>query len=48
MAPPVPSNDCKKKHISEMSHIMCGIDANESTIPKVLECLNLERSLHTK
>ena len=48
MAPPVPSDDCKKKHVPEMSHIVCGIDANESAIPKALEHINLERGLHTQ
>jgi hypothetical protein len=48
MAPPIPSDDCKKKHIPEMSHIVCGINADESTIPKVLECIDLERGLHTQ
>jgi hypothetical protein len=47
MAPPVPSNDHKKKHILEMSHIMHDINANESTIPKAPEHINLKRGLHT-
>jgi len=34
MAPLVPSDDRKKKHIPEMSHIVHGIDADESAIPE--------------
>ena len=48
MAPPVPGDDCKKKQVSEMSYVVCGIDANESAIPEVLECVHLERSLDTQ
>jgi len=48
MAPPVPSDDCKKKHVLEMSHIVRGIDADESAIPKVPERINLKRGLHTQ
>ena len=48
MAPPVPSDDCKKKHIPKMSHIVHGINADESTIPEVLEHVDLERGLHTQ
>jgi hypothetical protein len=48
MALPVPSDDCKKMHILEMSHIVCGINANESTIPEAPEHVDLERGLHTQ
>ena len=48
MAPSVPGNDCEKKHIWEMCYIVCGIDADEATIPKALECIHLERGLHTQ
>ena len=45
MAPPVPSDDRKKKHVLEMSYVVCDVDANESTIPEAPECVHLERSL---
>ena len=48
MAPPVPSDDRKKKHVLEMSHIVRGIDANESAIPEAPERVDLERGLHTQ
>jgi len=48
MAPPVPSDDHKKKHVPEMSHIVHGINADESTISKVPEHVDLERGLHTQ
>jgi hypothetical protein len=48
MASPVPSDDRKKMHILEMSHIVCGINANESTIPEAPEHVDLERGLHTQ
>jgi hypothetical protein len=48
MAPPVPSDDRKKKHVPEMSHIVRGINADESAVPEVLERVDLERGLHTQ
>ena len=48
MAPSVPGNDHEKKHIQEMCYIVCGINADEAAIPKVLECIYLERGLHTQ
>ena len=43
MAPPVPSDDHKKKHVLEMSYIVHGIDADESAVLEALECVYLER-----
>ena len=48
MAPPVPSDDHKKKHVPEMSHIVRGINADESAVPEVPEHVDLERGLHTQ
>jgi len=46
MAPPVPSDGHKKKHVPEMSYIVHGINADESAVLEALECVNLERGLH--
>jgi hypothetical protein len=48
MAPPVPSDNHKKKHVLEMSHIVHGINADESAVLKAPECIDLKRGLHTQ
>jgi hypothetical protein len=48
VAPPVPSNDCKKKHVPKMSYIVHGVNADKATVPEASERVHLEGSLHTQ